>query len=277
MGTLMKDSCTARHPSLKKTSEIIRKRVQGRDGFTVIELIVVVAIVGLLAALLLPAIGVAQNMAKTMSCMSRQRQIGMYFTAYLNDSNGQFPRGGTGFPNFWHQTITGIKQNTGGDITNLFMCPADNHRSGSIPWTGAPLNTAWRDGYISQGYNQGGLGPNNATESPLTDPLYDNPAYEEQIVKPSETLLVSDEMFHPLISTYAPAGWGYAKMTSSLGVPAVAYPRHNGKRVCNILWVDGHVSSVTVAVPGDFNALYDIAALGNHPLHNSLDTKWDRK
>jgi prepilin-type N-terminal cleavage/methylation domain-containing protein/prepilin-type processing-associated H-X9-DG protein len=50
-----------------------------REGFTLVELLVVVAILLILAALLMPALGAARKAAMTASCASNQRQMGIGF------------------------------------------------------------------------------------------------------------------------------------------------------------------------------------------------------
>ena len=57
-------------------------------GFTVIELIVVVAIIALLVALAIVAYGKVQLMARTSSCLSNQRQISLAHTSYATDNLG---------------------------------------------------------------------------------------------------------------------------------------------------------------------------------------------
>ena len=49
-------------------------------GFTLIEMLVVITIVGVMIALLLPSLGAARETAKSMQCMSNQRQKGHAWT-----------------------------------------------------------------------------------------------------------------------------------------------------------------------------------------------------
>jgi prepilin-type N-terminal cleavage/methylation domain-containing protein/prepilin-type processing-associated H-X9-DG protein len=63
-----------------------------RGGMTLVELLVVVAIIGVLAALLLPAIQAAREASRRAECQNNLRQIGMALHAY-HASHGQFPVG----------------------------------------------------------------------------------------------------------------------------------------------------------------------------------------
>ena len=61
-----------------------------RHAFTLVELLVVVAIVGLLLSLLLPAVQAARESGRTTSCKNNLRQIGIGLQAY-HEARGQFP------------------------------------------------------------------------------------------------------------------------------------------------------------------------------------------
>lgn len=63
-----------------------------RRGFTLIELLVVISIIAALAAILFPVFAQAKEAAKTSSCLSNSRQIGMATMLYLNDYDGAYPQ-----------------------------------------------------------------------------------------------------------------------------------------------------------------------------------------
>jgi len=60
-------------------------------GFTLLELVVVIAIVAVLAVLLTPVFQRVAATGKTTVCLGHLRQIGVGLSAYLTDNNNQMP------------------------------------------------------------------------------------------------------------------------------------------------------------------------------------------
>jgi len=60
-------------------------------GFTLVELLVVIALLAILAALLLPALTSAQARARRIACLSNLRQMGITWQLYLQDHQDRFP------------------------------------------------------------------------------------------------------------------------------------------------------------------------------------------
>jgi prepilin-type N-terminal cleavage/methylation domain-containing protein/prepilin-type processing-associated H-X9-DG protein len=62
-------------------------------GFTLVELLVTIAIIAVLAGLLLPALASAKHAGRKASCISNLRQVGIAVHAYASDFNGNIPYG----------------------------------------------------------------------------------------------------------------------------------------------------------------------------------------
>lgn len=82
------DRKPVRRASWKPTPDAARL---SHHGFTIIELLVSIVIIGVLIAILLPALAGARKQAKNTTILSSIRQAGVAVTDYTNEENGYFP------------------------------------------------------------------------------------------------------------------------------------------------------------------------------------------
>lgn len=111
------------------------RRLRLKRGFTLIELLVVIAIIAILAALLLPALSRAKNRGQRIVCMNYQKQMGIAFMLYADDSEDRFPiqianqvedfAATTSPPNFLRSLIPYLTNPGDG---KLFGCPLSTRR-----------------------------------------------------------------------------------------------------------------------------------------------------
>lgn len=128
---------------------MIRKTqiVSRSHAFTLVELLTVIAVLGILAAILIPVVGSMRDKSNTARCLSNLRELGKGFSTYSNEKGGKIPYQQGGSSLTWHVEIAPyvgigdtvedanglLYDNRGKRPLGVFACPASESvtRSGN--------------------------------------------------------------------------------------------------------------------------------------------------
>ena len=230
-----------------------------RSGFTLIELLVVIAIIAILAAILFPVFAQARSKARQTSDLSNQKQIGLAFLQYAQDTDGDLPpwhapesyivmtklmpyiKSRQIFKNPSAAVPEGMQQTAQGNSCNAigtcnYMTPPDSICAG-LPTSTAGPNSFYNDIYPPTDYlvnqflwNQ--LPGDTATQTTCGTggfATYFGSLDWGSISSPSKAVLMLD---------FPPASfvWPYASFWSGKGVPTNGFYNSGS----NVLHCDGH-------------------------------------
>ena len=233
--------------------------------FTLIELLIVIAIIAILASLLLPALNRARESARAAKCLNNLRQSGLGIMQYINDSGSIMmfcSAPGTAQNTQWNMYLnrTMMKQynsgayalGLGGDYVtaaNSMLCPA------GIPDVPQPNSYKGPDGTGSQlGRHTSCYGtalawsthPGTLPREPLK--AWDAERYAlsdngqnvvlrpQRVKSPGKFLVVADS-----VNVNRKCQWYEFNLLNDSGVVARIHGRHSNQ--ANVLWFDGHADS----------------------------------
>ena len=171
----------------------MRTRGQSKPSFTLVEMLVVIAILGLLAALLMPVISRAKIAARNIQCVSQLRQLGLALRLYADNYDATLPIAAS-IPTIPPNTnevrsricdVLGPYLGKTAGATNsspVFRCPADNEgffetEGSSYRWNALLDGQRWDQsvsrGGVSVGGPNGGYNIHTTSQFALIPMLFD--------------------------------------------------------------------------------------------------------
>ncbi|MDA3963346.1 MAG: DUF1559 domain-containing protein [Planctomycetota bacterium] len=228
-----------------------------RRAFTLIELLVVVSIIAVLAALLLPAVGMARDGARSAQCFSNLRQLGLGIISYTDSWHGMLPPDRRFLPGnselTWDSHLVASELydfNSNTSVSNAFNWAARGNRSrGVFSCPSSPSSiTIWHSN-SEYGLNSVlcpyvNWNPSNSTNQPYG---VERVTQIATVARSTETYLIGDATNirneSGTMKYYTTSGLPTGLLKNDPPSPSNGIDlRHRGG--VNITFVDGHVERV---------------------------------
>ncbi|HTV61175.1 MAG TPA: prepilin-type N-terminal cleavage/methylation domain-containing protein [Verrucomicrobiae bacterium] len=242
---------------------------QTRRGFTLLELLVVIGVIAVLAALLLPALSAAKKRAAQAACINDMKQLGMGMRMYIDDNHDTFPgmasehsgfqaadwiywRTNSAFPQVQQSPIVLALADTS---PKLFRCPLDTDDSARLAeGTTDPANGPYFYSYSLTSYN-----PTSESDGTQVNPGMSSnfsggvnlPFRLAAIHNPSGKIMIAEEVASDSGSDNPT---GASVINDGRWMPQDPDPltaRHGGK--ADVTFADFHVGTVTWEFGEDLN------------------------